>query len=76
MTETEQLAAVFERLGAARTQAQTMAAQLLRRAEQLAVERGTTREAELARLLSLATQGHGGVLPADFVPAPRPTPRQ
>ncbi len=52
MTEIEQLAAAFERLGAARPQAQTMATQLWRRAEQLACERSTTHEVELARLLS------------------------
>lgn len=76
MTDEEQLAAAFERLGAAKPQARTMAAQLLRRAAQLAAERGTTGETELARLLALATQGRGGTLPADFVPSPRPPPRQ
>ncbi len=70
MTEIEQLAAAFERLGAARPQAQTMATQLWRRAEQLACERSTTHEVELARLLDLSMRGRVGELPADFAPTP------
>ena len=74
MSESDQLAAAFERLGAPRAQAVTMAAQLLKRAEQLARERGLTREAALARLLELATKGRAGELPADFAPPPPRTP--
>ena len=70
MSEADQLAAAFERLGASRAQAVTMAAQLLKRAEQLARERGLTREAALARLLELATKGRAGELPEDFAPPP------
>jgi hypothetical protein len=72
--ETEQLTAAFERMGAPRTQAATMAAQLLKRAEQIARERGITREAALTRLLELATKGRAGELPADFVPPPSRPP--
>jgi hypothetical protein len=68
MTEQEQLKALCERLGAPPAQAQTMAAQLLKRAEQLAKERGTTREAALARLLDLLVQGHAGEVPPEFAP--------
>jgi pyrroline-5-carboxylate reductase len=75
MAELEQLTQVCLRLGAPAAQAQTMAAQLLKRAGQLAAERGTTREAELARLLDLVVQGRSGVVPPDFSPpAPRPPP--
>ena len=74
MNETEQLAAAFERLGAPRAQAAAMAAQLLKRAEQIARERGVTREAALARLLELATKGRAGELPADFAPLPSTHP--
>jgi hypothetical protein len=74
MSETEKLAAAFERVGAPKAQAHTMATQLLRRAEQLAGERGTTREAELARLLEFAIRGRSGELPPDFAPSSRPMP--
>ena len=75
MTELEQLSEVCVRLGAPAAQAQTMAAQLLKRAGQLAAERGTTRETELARLVQLVVQGRSGTVPAEFAPPPpRPTP--
>lgn len=70
MNELEQLTQVCARLGAPAAQAQTMAAQLLKRAEQLSAERGTTREAELARLLEIVVQGRSGVVPANFTPPP------
>jgi hypothetical protein len=70
MTEQEQLAQLCERLGASPTQANVMAAQLLKRAEQLAAERNTTRDTELKRLLELVTKGRGGEVPKDFVPPP------
>jgi len=50
-----------------------MAAQLLKRAAQLAAERGGTREAALARLLDLVVKGRSGEVPAEFggfVPPP------
>ncbi len=75
MTEQEQLAQVCERLGAASAQASTMATQLLKRAAQLAAERGGTREAALARLLDLVVKGRSGEVPAEFggfVPPPPP----
>ena len=73
MSELEQLAQVCARLGAPPAQAQTMAAQLLKRAGQLAAERGTTGEAELARLLDLVVQGRAGIVPENFKPpGPRP----
>lgn len=71
MSEHEQLTQLCERLGAPRAQAATMAAQLLKRAEQHAAERGVTREAALARLLNLLVQGRAGQVPEEFAP-PRP----
>ena len=66
MTELENLSRLCERLGAAPAQAATMAAQLLKRAEQHAAERGVTREAALERLLELLIKGRAGVVPAEF----------
>ena len=70
MNELEQLTQVCGRLGAPAVQARTMAAQLLKRAGQLAAERGTTPEAELARLLEIVVQGRSGTVPATFTPPP------
>ena len=72
MTELEQVTQLCERLGAPRAQAATMAAQLLKRAEQHAAERGITREAALARLLDLLVKGRAGEVPGEFAPPPRP----
>jgi hypothetical protein len=68
MSELEQLTALCERLGAGRPQAETMAAQLLKRAEQLSAERGLTREAALERLLKVLVEGRSGVGPASGQP--------
>ena len=72
MTELEQLTQLCGRLGAPTGQAATMAAQLLKRAGQLAVERGTTREVELAKLLEIVVKGRAGEVPASFAPPPPP----
>lgn len=63
MSELEQLTEACLRLGAGRAQAETMAAQLLKRTAQLAAERGITREAALAHLLKLVVQGRAGEAP-------------
>jgi len=68
MSELEQLSEVCVRLGATRAQAETMAAQLLKRAAQLAAERGSTREVELARLLQIVVQGRAGEVAVGFAP--------
>lgn len=72
MTELEQLTIVCERLGAPRAQAQTMAAQLLKRAGQISVERGITREAALAALMDVVVKGRAGEVPPQFAPRPPP----
>lgn len=74
MTEQEQLTQLCQRLGASPAQASTMAAQLLKRAEQLAAERHSSRETELNRLLELLTKGRAGEVPKDFVPPPPKPP--
>jgi hypothetical protein len=66
MTERERLTQLCERLGASPVQAPTMAAQLLKRAEQLATERGITREAALEGLLELVVRGRAGEVPPRF----------
>jgi hypothetical protein len=48
MTELEQLSQLCQRLGAPPAQAATMAAQLVKRADQLAAERGMARESRCA----------------------------
>lgn len=75
MTELEQLTQLCERLGAPGKQAATMAAQLLKRAGQLASERGITHEAALKGLLDVLMKGRAGEVPAEFKPpsASRPT---
>ena len=72
MTEAEQLSQLCARLGAPPAQAATMAAQLLKRAGQLAAARGTTREAELTRLLDIVVKGRAGDVPADFTSPSHP----
>jgi hypothetical protein len=68
MTELEELTLLCERLGAPAAQAATMAAQLLKRAEQLAVERKISREEALRSLLEVVVKGRAGEVPARFAP--------
>jgi hypothetical protein len=68
MDEVPKLAALCERLGAPPAQAQAMARQLLKRADQLAAERGQSREEALDRLLRLTLQGASGEVPPEFRP--------
>ena len=68
MNEDEQLRELCVRLGASMEQAATMAAQLQKRAGQLAVERGITREAALAHLLNVVVKGRNGETPPGFPP--------
>ena len=70
MTELEQLTALCVRLGAPAAQASTMAAQLLKRAGQLAIERGITREVALQGLIEVLIKGRAGEVPPAFSPAP------
>jgi hypothetical protein len=53
----EQLAAVLERLGCPHEKCAEMAAQLDKRAQQLAVQQGRSREETLTHLLKLMSEG-------------------
>jgi ABC-type phosphate transport system permease subunit len=66
MNELEQLTQLCLRLGAARAQAETMAAQLVKRADQLVHERGISRTEAMAHLLQLVVQGRSGETPPGF----------
>lgn len=71
MDELTQLTALCRRLGAETdVQAETMARQLLKRTDQLAAERGITREAALQHLLSVMAHGRRGEVPPGFTPPP------
>ena len=72
MSELDQLAALCERLGADPAQALTMAAQLLKRADQLAVDRGIERTAALNYLIELVVKGRSGETPPNFPPRSPP----
>jgi hypothetical protein len=72
MTELEQLIRLCEQLGSTTAQARTMALQLLKRADQLVVERGISRETALKELLEVVVKGRAGEVPARFAPNPPP----
>ncbi|RXK53792.1 hypothetical protein ESB00_19105 [Oleiharenicola lentus] len=66
--EVKKITVICERLGASPEQAATMARQLLKRADQLAAERGITRETALAQLLQILVEGRQGNVPPGFSP--------
>jgi hypothetical protein len=68
VNELEQLTQLCARLGASPAQAAVMAAQLSRRADQLATERSISRAAALASLLEVVVQGRAGAVPTRFRP--------
>lgn len=69
MDELKQLTQLCERLGAATSaQAEAMARQLLKRADQLAAERNLPREQALQHLLEIVVQGREGNVPPGFTP--------
>jgi hypothetical protein len=70
--EVAMLAAAFTHLGAEPLAATTMARQTLKRAHQLAAERGVSREEALAYLLRLVRQGAAGEAPPEFPGGPPP----
>jgi hypothetical protein len=70
MTELEQLTQLCERLGASHAQAARMAAQLLKRADQIAAERKMSREEALRELIEVVVKGRAGDVPAKFAPPP------
>lgn len=68
MSELERLSALCERLGASPPQARIMASQLIKRAEQLAAERGMPREEAMSHLLNVLVKGRAGEVPPEFKP--------
>jgi hypothetical protein len=71
MDELVRLAQLCRRLGAETdAQADTMARQLLKRAEQLATERGIPRAAAMQHLLSVLVHGRRGEVPPGFSAPP------
>lgn len=77
MTELEQLTELCTRLGAAPAQAAVMAAQLQKRADQMATERGVTRVAAMQYLLEAVVKGRQGeTLPATASNRPTPSMRE
>ena len=68
MSERAQLTRLCGGLGASPAQAQAMARQLMKRADQLVAERGQTREAAMAYLLRLVVEGRRGDVPNEFRP--------
>lgn len=65
----ESLTKLCMKLGSEEAQARTMARQLLKRAEQIARERGIKRVEAMEYLLTLLISGSQGVNPSDFPPA-------
>lgn len=66
MDELAQLTRLCRNLGASPEQADAMARQMAKRADQLVAERGLTRVAAMEYLLRLVTQGRNGEVPAEF----------
>ncbi|MBI2514366.1 MAG: hypothetical protein HYV96_20525 [Opitutae bacterium] len=77
MDELAQLTQLCRRLGAPTdAQAETMARQLQKRADQLAAERGLTRVAAMEHLLTLMAHGRRGETPPGFEPSPPAPPSE
>ncbi len=70
MSELEKVTQLCEKLGAPPGQAATMAAQLLKRADQISAERKITREAAMSQLLQILIEGRQGNVPPAFQPPP------
>jgi hypothetical protein len=68
MDELARLTKLCRGLGATPEQAEAMARQLLKRADQLVAERGQSREEAMAYLLRLVVQGRSGEVPPEFRP--------
>lgn len=70
MSELEKVTQLCEKLGAPPGQAAAMAAQLLKRADQISAERKITREAAMSQLLQILIEGRQGNVPPAFQPPP------
>jgi len=63
VSEHAQLVELCRKLGASGPQAETMARQLAKRADQLATERGITRTEAMRHLLEVVVKGRAGEVP-------------
>ena len=72
MDELARLAGLCRQLGALSTQAEGMARQLIKRADQLVRDRGQTREEAMAYLLRVLVEGRRGEVPREFRPPDDP----
>ena len=68
MDELTKLTDYCRTLGAPPDQAKNMARQLLKRADQLAIQRQQSREEAMGCLLRLVAQGRAGEVPKEFQP--------
>lgn len=66
VSDLEKISELCTRLGASPEQAAVMAAQLLKRADQLAAERSVPREQALVQLLQILVEGRQGNVPPGF----------
>lgn len=74
--EIEKVSGIFQNLGAESEQAQVMAKQLIKRAEQRAEEKGSSKVEELQKLLEVSVFGAQGRLkPSDEADFEAKTPR-
>ena len=72
MTDEEQVTRLCQKWGASAEQAKVMARQLIKRADQLAVERQWSRVEAMAHLLTLVAKGSQGETPPGFSGGPPP----
>lgn len=68
MSDLEKITTLCTRLGAPPEQAATMAKQLLKRADQIALERSIPREEAMAQLLRILVEGRQGNVPPGYQP--------
>jgi len=65
-TEAEMLIRLCVGLGSTKDQARAMAVQLMKRAEQLKIERGSSREDAMRYLLEVLTKGRAGEVATEY----------
>jgi len=73
VSELGKISEICRRLGAGPEQAEIMARQLSKRADQISLERGISRAQAMAQLLEILVQGRQGEVPAAFKSSPPPS---
>ncbi len=76
MSDREKITELCVRLGSSPEQVATMAKQLLKRVDQISIERSIRREEAMAQLLQILVQGRQGEVPAAFKPPAPPSKQQ